>query len=55
LEVSEEDKVKAIGIVSRGAHHKFDEKFLNQLPNLRYIALFQIGVDNVDLDFCKKR
>ena len=42
-------------IISRWAHFKYTKKVLDQFPNLKNIFLFQIGNDNVDLEYCKQR
>lgn len=52
---STEEFNSIIWIVSRGAHFRYDKYFLEKLPKLKYLCLFQIWLDNVDLVYCKKR
>ena len=33
---------------------KVDEKLLKSLPNLRFISKYGVGLDNIDLEACKK-
>lgn len=33
---------------------KFDQELLNRLPKLKIIAKYGVGLDNVDLEYCKK-
>ena len=47
------EKIKYI--ISRGAHFKYNKDLLEKFSNLESIFLFQIWVNNVDIDYCLNR
>src|SRR5262247_569039 len=55
----EEELVRRIGdaevVVNIRAHARFTERVLQQASRLRLISIWGTGVDNVDLEACRRR
>jgi len=48
-------KIKKAEIISVFIYSKIDEKKLENLPNLKFIATRSTGFDHIDIELCKKR
>ncbi|MBU0470195.1 MAG: hydroxyacid dehydrogenase [Nanoarchaeota archaeon] len=55
LTSAEAKKYSSLEVLSIFVHSKIDEKILEKLPRLKYIATRSAGFDHIDLEACKKR